>query len=145
MTEPTVPEILIPTTTVPRSLKLLPSCALGTSTTASRPRAAKPSSSRTWQIVGRADQVGKPGDYLTANVAGEPIVVVRGQDNQLRALLSTSARHHAAAVMTEHCATDDSSLSLSRLELRPRRRAEGRARVWPEYRIFDPVKNGLMP
>jgi len=25
--------------------------------------------SRTWQIVGRADQVGKPGDYLTANVA----------------------------------------------------------------------------
>src|SRR5438046_2667702 len=44
--------------------------------------------SRAWQVVGRTDQVGKPGDYLTANVAGEPIVVVRGQDNQLRAFFN---------------------------------------------------------
>ena len=53
--------------------------------------------SRTWQVVGRTDQVSKSGDYLTANIAGEPIVVVRGQDNQLRAFFNV-CRHHAAAV-----------------------------------------------
>ena len=56
--------------------------------------------SRTWQAVGRTDQVAKPGDYLTANIAGEPIVVVRGQDGALRAFFNV-CRHHAAAVMTE--------------------------------------------
>ena len=58
--------------------------------------------SRTWQVVGRVDQVGKPGDYLTANIAGEPIVVVRAQDGVLRAFFNV-CRHHAAAVMTEPC------------------------------------------
>ena len=58
--------------------------------------------SRTWQVVGRVDQVAKPGDYLTANIAGEPIVVVRGQEGLLRAFFNV-CRHHAAAVMTEPC------------------------------------------
>ncbi|MBV9087181.1 MAG: hypothetical protein JOY79_06840, partial [Acidobacteriaceae bacterium] len=29
----------------------------------------------TWQVVGRADQVGGPGQYITAEVAGQPVVV----------------------------------------------------------------------
>jgi choline monooxygenase len=58
--------------------------------------------SRTWQAVGRADQVEKPGHYVTATVAGEPIVVVRGSDNQLRAFFNV-CRHHAMTVMTEPC------------------------------------------
>jgi choline monooxygenase len=58
--------------------------------------------SRTWQPVGRVDQVAEPGQYITAEVAGEPIVVVRGQDNVLRAFFNV-CRHHAAAVMTEPC------------------------------------------
>ena len=28
--------------------------------------------SRTWQMMGRVDQVGKLGQFVTANVAGEP-------------------------------------------------------------------------
>ena len=36
--------------------------------------------SRTWQLVGRAEQVEKPGQFVTASIAGEPIVVVRGND-----------------------------------------------------------------
>src|SRR5690348_4140524 len=32
----------------------------------------------TWQVVGRTDQVAGTGQYITAEVAGEPIVVVRG-------------------------------------------------------------------
>ena len=45
---------------------------------------------RTWQMVGRSEQVKTPGSFLTANIAGEPILVVRGEDGVLRGS-STSA------------------------------------------------------
>jgi len=54
----------------------------------------------TWQVVGRTDQVRDKGNFLTADAAGEPIVVVRGEDGQLRAFYNV-CRHHAAAVVTE--------------------------------------------
>jgi choline monooxygenase len=60
--------------------------------------------SRSWQMIGRAEQVANPGQYITAEVAGEPVLVVRGQDNQLRGFFNV-CRHHAAAVMTEPCGT----------------------------------------
>jgi choline monooxygenase len=53
-----------------------------------------------WQMVGRLDQVAEPGQYFTAEVAGEPLVVVRGRDGVLRAFFNV-CRHHAALVMTE--------------------------------------------
>ncbi len=34
--------------------------------------------SRTRQMVGRAEQVAAPGQYITAGVAGEPVLIVRG-------------------------------------------------------------------
>jgi choline monooxygenase len=55
---------------------------------------------KTWQAVGRAEQVQNPGQFLTADIAGDPIVVVRGEDSQLRAFYNV-CRHHAAAVVTE--------------------------------------------
>ena len=55
---------------------------------------------RTWQMIGRTDQLRDPGQYVTAEVAGEPIVAVRGGDNVLRAFFNV-CRHHAAAVATE--------------------------------------------
>jgi choline monooxygenase len=55
-----------------------------------------------WQAVGRVDQVGNAGDYFTFELAGEPVVVVRGADNVLRAFLNV-CRHHAAAVVTAPC------------------------------------------
>jgi choline monooxygenase len=58
--------------------------------------------SRSWQAVGRTDQVEKPGQYLTAGIANEPIVVVRGGDNKLRAFFNV-CRHHAMTVMNEPC------------------------------------------
>jgi choline monooxygenase len=58
--------------------------------------------SKTWQVIGRTDQIQKPGDFLTFTVAGEPIVAVRGTDGQLRAFYNV-CRHHAAAVVTESC------------------------------------------
>src|ERR1700684_4636725 len=58
--------------------------------------------SRMWQAVGRTEQVAKPGQYVTAPVAGEPVVVVRGGDNKLRAFFNV-CRHHAMTVMNEPC------------------------------------------
>jgi len=57
---------------------------------------------KTWQMVGRVEQVQKSGQFVTANVAGEPVVVVRGNDGVLRAFFNV-CRHHAAAVVTEPC------------------------------------------
>ncbi len=57
---------------------------------------------RNWQAVGRAEQVAKPGQFVTATVAAEPIVVVRGSDNILRAFYNV-CRHHAMTVMNEPC------------------------------------------
>jgi choline monooxygenase len=62
--------------------------------------------SRTWQLVGRAAQVAAPGEFVTAEVAGEPIVVVRGADGVLRGFFNV-CRHHAAAVMTAPCGKVD--------------------------------------
>ena len=56
--------------------------------------------SGTWQVVGRVDQVRETGQYLTADLAGEPLLVVRGEDGRLRAFFNV-CRHHAAAVATE--------------------------------------------
>ena len=58
--------------------------------------------SRTWQTVGRTSQVEKPGQYVTATVAREPIVAVRGSDGKLRAFYNV-CRHHAMSVMNEPC------------------------------------------
>src|SRR5260370_14038207 len=55
---------------------------------------------KSWQAVGRADQVRDKGNFFTADIAGEPIVVARGEDGQLRAFYNV-CRHHAAAVVTE--------------------------------------------
>jgi len=58
--------------------------------------------SKTWQMVGRFEQAEKPGQFVTASVAGEPIVVVRGNDGVLRGFYNV-CRHHAAAVVTVPC------------------------------------------
>lgn len=62
--------------------------------------------SRTWQLVGRAAQVAAPGEFVTAEVGGEPVVVVRGADGVLRGFFNV-CRHHAAAVMTAPCGKVD--------------------------------------
>jgi choline monooxygenase len=58
--------------------------------------------SRNWQAVGRLAQLERPGDYITATVANEPIVTVRGRDGRLRAFYNV-CRHHAMTVMNEAC------------------------------------------
>jgi choline monooxygenase len=57
-----------------------------------------------WQAVGRLDQLRGPGSYLTAEVAGEPVAVLRDGDGTLRAFHNV-CRHRAAPVLTEPCGT----------------------------------------
>jgi choline monooxygenase len=57
---------------------------------------------KTWQLVARTDQLAQSGDFVTAQLAGEPLLVVRGSDGTLRAFFNV-CRHHAAAVVTEPC------------------------------------------
>ena len=51
-----------------------------------------------WVCVERAEQVANPGDFITADVAGENLVVVRGRDGQLRGFYNV-CRHRGARVV----------------------------------------------
>ncbi len=55
---------------------------------------------RTWQVVARVGQLAETGRFVTADIAGEPVVVVRGSDGVLRGFHNV-CRHHATAVMWE--------------------------------------------
>ena len=56
--------------------------------------------SNSWQYAARKDQLQAPGQFVTTNIAGEPLMVVRGNDGVLRGFFNV-CRHHAAAVLTE--------------------------------------------
>jgi len=100
--------------------------------------------SKTWQLIAHAAQIEKPGQFVTATVAGEPIVVVRGNDGMLRAFFNV-CRHHAAAVVTEpcgqasilHCPYHGWNYGL-----------DGSLKGMPEFdgvKNFDRAQNGLVP
>ena len=52
---------------------------------------------RTWQPVGRTDMVARPGDFFACEVVGEPIVVTRTKEGELRAFYNV-CRHRGAQV-----------------------------------------------
>jgi choline monooxygenase len=100
--------------------------------------------SRSWQVAARLDQLGEPGRYVTAEIAGEPIVIVRGNDGELRGFFNV-CRHHAAAVMTNveghatqmRCPYHGWTYSL-----------EGELKGTPDFAgvcNFDRADNGLKP
>ena len=49
---------------------------------------------RTWQVVGRAEQLREPGDFFTAELVGEPLLMVRGASGELRGFYNV-CRHRA--------------------------------------------------
>ncbi|MFL6352480.1 MAG: aromatic ring-hydroxylating oxygenase subunit alpha [Bryobacteraceae bacterium] len=99
---------------------------------------------RTWQAMGRTDQVTSPGDYVTAQVGNEPVLAVRGAGGSLNGFFNV-CRHHAAAVAMEPCGRAQSfrcpyhgwTYGL-----------DGQLKGAPEFnevRNFDRAKNGLVP
>ena len=55
---------------------------------------------RHWHCVGHHSQVREPGDFFTTSFCGEPLLVVRGQDREVRALLNV-CRHRGSRVCTQ--------------------------------------------
>ncbi len=49
---------------------------------------------RSWQLVAHAAQLAEPGDHVVEDVAGTPVVVLRGRDGALRAFPNV-CRHRA--------------------------------------------------
>ena len=100
--------------------------------------------SRSWQVAARLDQLNQPGDFVTTDLGGEPVVVVRGSDEQIRGFFNVCS-HHAAAVMTEaeghakqlRCPYHGWTYSL-----------EGELKGTPDFNDvcnFDRSENGLRP
>lgn len=100
--------------------------------------------SRSWQFAARVDQAREPGQYVTTEIAEEPIVIVSGGDGELRGFFNV-CRHHAAAVMTEpaghatqmRCPYHGWTYSL-----------EGELKGTPDFSgvcNFDRANNGLAP
>jgi glycine betaine catabolism A len=53
---------------------------------------------RDWICVGREEEAPEPGRYFLAEIADEPLVIVRGRDAQLRAFYNV-CRHRGTAVV----------------------------------------------
>lgn len=49
---------------------------------------------RNWQLIGRAGQLQAPGDHVVAEVAGKPVLAVRGDDGVLRGFFNV-CKHRA--------------------------------------------------
>jgi phenylpropionate dioxygenase-like ring-hydroxylating dioxygenase large terminal subunit len=53
---------------------------------------------KVWNFIGRADHIPHPGDYFTLELVGVPIIVVRGQQGELRAFVN-SCRHRGTIIV----------------------------------------------
>jgi choline monooxygenase len=53
-----------------------------------------------WCILGRSEQVSRPNQFLTAEVAGFPLIIVRDEQNTLRGFYNV-CRHRAAVLLTQ--------------------------------------------
>ena len=59
---------------------------------------------RSWLYAGHLSQLPEQGSYLTTDRSGSPVVVVRGEDDVVRAFYN-SCRHRAAPVVRDECGT----------------------------------------
>ena len=55
---------------------------------------------RSWNFIGRVERVPGPGDYVTFEFAGIPVIVLRDRQGQVRAFANT-CRHRGAKLLAE--------------------------------------------
>lgn len=55
---------------------------------------------QSWVCAGRAEQVGKPGDYFLRELAGESIILTRDREHKIRAFYNV-CRHRGTKLVTE--------------------------------------------
>lgn len=53
---------------------------------------------RAWLCAGRAEALKNPGDYLTMEISGEPVIILRDRDGSLRGL-SNVCRHRMSTLL----------------------------------------------
>jgi phenylpropionate dioxygenase-like ring-hydroxylating dioxygenase large terminal subunit len=53
---------------------------------------------RDWLCAGRAEALPEPGDYMTMQIAGEPVIVLRDRDGTIRAM-SNVCRHRMSTLL----------------------------------------------
>src|SRR6476659_596507 len=58
-----------------------------------------------WVGVGYVDQVREPGQILTCDVAGQSLIIVRGDDGRLRGFHNV-CRHRGSRLVAENCQRD---------------------------------------
>ncbi len=56
----------------------------------------------TWNYAGHESQLPKPGDYLTNEIAGRPIIIVRHEDGSVRAMMNRCA-HKGSRLVSAPC------------------------------------------
>src|SRR5687767_14225386 len=56
----------------------------------------------TWNYVGHDSQIPKPGDYLSVDIAGRPLIAVRHTDGSVKVLMNRCA-HKGSKLVTEAC------------------------------------------
>jgi len=57
-----------------------------------------------WVVVGRTAEAPDPGTFFTADLDGEPLLIVRGRDGELRGFYNV-CQHRGTAVVEEPCGT----------------------------------------
>ena len=99
--------------------------------------------SGTWQVVGHVRQASNPGDYFTFDLIGEPLLIVRGDDGELRGFYNV-CRHRAG-----NPASGCGNRKLFRCAYHGwTYRQDGALLVTPEFEgveDFDPREFGLVP
>lgn len=98
---------------------------------------------KAWVPVGRVDQLPSPGSYFTGDVAGNPYVVLRDENDTVRAFHNV-CRHHAAVVAQESGKTCELTCPYHGWSYR----LDGSLRSAPRMgrmENFDPADHGLKP
>ena len=54
---------------------------------------------KAWNLVGRVEQIPSPGDYLTVELAGVSLIILRDENRQVRAFANT-CRHRGCRLLT---------------------------------------------
>ena len=53
---------------------------------------------KTWQVAAFTDQLREPGDIVTANIAGQPVLLTKGRDGEIRGFFNV-CRHRGARLV----------------------------------------------
>lgn len=60
---------------------------------------------QTWQCVGRQSQAARSGEYFIAEIASEPLIIVRGKDNILRCFYNVCRHRGGPLAIGSGCAS----------------------------------------